>query len=201
MARTPSRTRSLANASVGTFHGAAHIAWAAGRLPSRISRWTEPTQMPRRRAVSWTLSVASGRGPVGHSAMPSRSRTCRMLTLVQVSAPSGGQRTRFNVIAICRSGHSGASRRMTSTGLGGEGARGRSVLTRGTRPRYGVRRPSGSAARPRGPRHPDRSPLPGSGYASAVVVCAHPLLGRSRPRAGLVRDASGRRGQFAALTR
>jgi len=89
--------------------------------------------MPRRRATSCTLSVASGREAVGHSAIASRSRTCRTLTVVQVSAPSGGQRTRFRVIAICRSAHSGASRRMTSTGLGGEGARGRWALTRGTR--------------------------------------------------------------------
>jgi hypothetical protein len=37
----PSRTRSLANASTDTVHSAAGVACIAGRLPSRISRWTD----------------------------------------------------------------------------------------------------------------------------------------------------------------
>jgi hypothetical protein len=48
----------VSSAATGTFHGADGISCVAGSTPCRISRWTEPTQIFSRCAVSSMLMVS-----------------------------------------------------------------------------------------------------------------------------------------------
>src|SRR5512139_3921931 len=57
-ARTPIATRSDESAAAEICHGAPGMTWEAGSTPSRMRRSTEPTQIPRRRAVSSRLTVS-----------------------------------------------------------------------------------------------------------------------------------------------
>ena len=90
----------------------------AGNVPSRMSRWTELVPIPRRSAASSMLIVSGEVAAGSNSAMPSRFRSSRTRTVVQVPPSSDLQRIRFIVTARSRSGQWPPSLRMTATGLG-----------------------------------------------------------------------------------
>src|SRR6185312_6619771 len=116
--RTPICTVSVASAATGTCQGAEGMICWAGSTPWRISRWTEPTQMPSRCAVASTLIVSSRVTVGSKGAIPSRSRSALTRTIVQ-DCPSGlRHRIRFRVTASSRSGHCPPSLRMASTAFG-----------------------------------------------------------------------------------
>lgn len=81
-ARTPAWTDSVTSAATGTCHGADGMSWVAGRIPSRIRRWTDPAQMPRRSALSSTVMVSSRGASGSKEAILRRSRNSCIPTVV-----------------------------------------------------------------------------------------------------------------------
>ena len=82
ISRTPGLTASVSSAAMGICQGADCISCVAGRTPSPISLWTEPTQMPSRAAAASAL-IVSVRGSVGSKAPDPEP-------LAKLAHPNGG---------------------------------------------------------------------------------------------------------------